>query len=77
MRSFCFPVLLLMVTLFAVPRLGAQQESTEMKIDGVDVATILARLGAKLENGISTEDMTSYNRHFGLVDSNEDGRQTK
>ena len=66
-----------MVSLFAVPRLDAQQESTDMKIGGVDVATILERLGAKLENGISTEDMAGYDRHFGLVDSNENGRHSK
>ncbi len=68
-------------SLLAVQPLGAKQEPTvkpkEMKIGGVDVATIVEQLGAKLVCGISAQEMTGYDRHFGFIDSDEDGRHSK
>lgn len=48
-----------------------------MMIGGVKVSTILERLGAKMEEGISPEKLEEYAQHFGVVDKDGDGRHSK
>ena len=52
------------------------QSHDEIKIGGATVAKILKRLGAKMEHGVPSDVMSGYSRHFGLVDSDGDGRHS-
>lgn len=46
-------------------------------IGGVPVTTILHRLGAKMETGVSEDQLEGYRRQFGFTDGDSDGRHSK
>ncbi|MDP7275631.1 MAG: hypothetical protein QF363_09140 [Planctomycetaceae bacterium] len=48
-----------------------------VKIQGVDVADILQRLGAKLERETSKTTLDDYSNHFDRTDPNRDGKHTR
>ena len=52
-------------------------ESKPMQVGGFAVGEILERLGAKMESGISSEQLTGYSHHFDRVDLDRDGRHSK
>ncbi|MFP6666758.1 MAG: hypothetical protein VB876_05570 [Pirellulales bacterium] len=56
---------------------SANNRDGRSKIGGIDVATVLQRLGAKMEQGATLRQLNDYSRHFSLVDRNRDGRHSK
>ena len=62
-----------------VPQRPAAQLVDEgpLTIGGVDVALVLQRLGAKMEDGLTREDLDDYLRHFKVVDLDGDGLHSK
>jgi len=51
--------------------------SAPVKVGHVPVATILQRLGAKLERGSEAGELESYASHFDRMDTNRDGKHTR
>ncbi len=48
-----------------------------LKVEGVPIADILQRLGAKLERGTSKRTLDDYSSHFDRTDPNRDGKHTR
>lgn len=67
--------------LLVLPQVGAQKSSVEKNesknVGGVTPEAILKRLGARLEHGVSADQLSSYARHFSGTDRDADGRHSK
>lgn len=77
----CTLVLTLGLILPGVHRLDAQGERPKVavpeSIGGLHPSEILKRLGAKMEEGVSSDVLGSYAGHFSRVDLDKDGRHSK
>lgn len=49
----------------------------QTKVADMDVSVVLARLGAKMEQGVTQRQLQDYARHFQLVDRDNDGQHSK
>lgn len=57
--------------------LAPQKIDAQSRVGGTPVGTILERLDAKLEKGVTFDQLSSYSRQFGFVDHDSDGRHSK
>lgn len=48
-----------------------------LTIGGVTVAALLTELGAKMETGVTLDQLATYARHFAFMDGDGDGRHSK
>lgn len=55
----------------------AKSRDTPKQIDGVSVDDVLAKLGAKLEQGASRQTLDGYANQFDRTDPNRDGKHTR
>ena len=79
LRLFLVPIAAA-VSIFTQPIHARETEGTgqsEVKVGGATVATILERLGAKMESGVSSKQLENYSRYFSLLDHDRDGRHSK
>lgn len=57
--------------------IGATSRAADTLISGLPVQRILAQLGAKMEAGVSAEQLAEYAGHFDHVDLDGDGKHSK
>jgi len=67
----------LLVTADVVAQRPSSLGNLPSKVGGVAVAEILERIGAKMEHGVTRDQLADYARHFDLVDLDGDGRHSK
>lgn len=65
--------LLVGILLVSVP----QAEAAETKVGGKHPRSILRSLGGKMEDAVSSAQLTNYARHFSRIDKDGDGRHSK
>ncbi len=56
---------------------GRKCPADKIMIGGRDVVEILGLLGAKLETGVTDEQLLAYAKHFDRVDADRDGKHSK
>ena len=67
---------LLTLAILVVKTVGLTEEPTGA-ITRLDGGAVLALLGAKMEQGLTKEQLSSYNRVFAFMDLDRDGRHSK
>ena len=79
--SCAFAVVLLVFAMRSVEAQDAPSQRSSVGertvVGDVPVGAILERLGAELEDGVSSDQLANYARQFGRVDSDGDGRHSK